>query len=153
MGDWERLQDWTGSKRIGFVDRLAAISRLLTRCVKIFALTRLWLESTDHDHSYSSRHFIWLPRGPIWTSSSFSFVIVRDVNGSGVDSGRLWAALHLVHILRYYSNCHILVFWSDVLPVKLTWLSSVIYLIGGGQAIGLTMVFVVISDISTDDQR
>jgi hypothetical protein len=46
-----------------------------------------------------------------------------------------------------------LVLWPDVFPAKLTWLSSVFSLIGGGSIVGNAMIFVVASDVTSEEKR
>jgi MFS family permease len=54
-------------------------------------------------------------------------------------------------ILRFLT--HIIGWWSDVLPVQLTWFSSAFVLIGGGVAVITSMIFTIIADVIPDAQR
>lgn len=45
------------------------------------------------------------------------------------------------------------VFWSDIFPVKLTWVSSVFQLVGGGSLVVNAMVLVMVADITPDEKR
>ncbi|APA15019.1 hypothetical protein sscle_14g097890 [Sclerotinia sclerotiorum 1980 UF-70] len=47
----------------------------------------------------------------------------------------------------------VVLFWSEKLPIELTWISAAFYLVGGGQVVGGSMIFVVVSDISSDEER
>ncbi|EDN98779.1 hypothetical protein SS1G_13638 [Sclerotinia sclerotiorum 1980 UF-70] len=46
----------------------------------------------------------------------------------------------------------VVLFWSEKLPIELTWISAAFYLVGGGQVVGGSMIFVVVSDISSDEE-
>lgn len=43
--------------------------------------------------------------------------------------------------------------WSDIVPVRLTWVSSLFTLIGGGTAVMLSILFSVLSDLAPEAYR
>lgn len=45
------------------------------------------------------------------------------------------------------------VFWSNVFPVRLTWISTIFYLIGGGELVMSAMIFTMVADIAPEEKR
>ncbi|KAL1962388.1 hypothetical protein VTN77DRAFT_9727 [Rasamsonia byssochlamydoides] len=66
---------------------------------------------------------------------------------------RLVLALALAGLTVGVAWTEMVLWWSDVFPVKLTWLSSAFSLAGGGPIVGNSLIFVVAADVTPEEQR
>jgi hypothetical protein len=46
-----------------------------------------------------------------------------------------------------------LVFWPHVFPTRLTWLSVIFQLVGGGNLVVNAMIFAMVSDVTPEEKR
>lgn len=45
------------------------------------------------------------------------------------------------------------VFWPNVFAARLTWISVVFLLVGGGTLVSRAMIFVIVADITPEEKR
>lgn len=62
----------------------------------------------------------------------------------------------MLSIPGFFLNCllnFVVIWYSDVLPLRAVWASSLAWLIGGGPVVAFAVAWTMMSDVTTEEER
>lgn len=74
--------------------------------------------------------------------------------GNLADRGRRPVLLLLIPSATIYLGYTTIVLWfSNIVPLRFIWLASFAFVVGGGPAVMSAVIFTVVADVATEKQR
>lgn len=53
----------------------------------------------------------------------------------------------------YIATTFVVLWFSDTIPLRAVWLSSLAWVVGGGPAVAFAVVWTMVSDVTSEDER
>lgn len=92
---------------------------------------------------------LWRSGSQIWCSKCARAGGTWRLSRSILDSACLYVSRLTIEVV----DAHFLGLMSNILPIRSVWFSATFYLIGGGQAVVMSMMYTIASQYTTEDER